>query len=60
MLFLFLFSAPLCAQIDRVEPPYWWADMETSEVQILFYGENIATYNVSTEDEVLITGVTKR
>ncbi|MEC8884957.1 MAG: glycoside hydrolase family 13 protein, partial [Bacteroidota bacterium] len=59
ILFLFLFSAPLCAQIDRVEPPYWWADMETSEVQILFYGENIATYNVSTEDEVLITGVTK-
>ncbi|SHH73749.1 glycoside hydrolase family 13 protein [Leeuwenhoekiella palythoae] len=59
MLFLFLFSAPLCAQIDRVEPPYWWADMETSEVQILFYGENIAAYDVSTEDEVLITGVTK-
>ena len=59
MLFLFLFSAPLCAQIDRVEPPYWWADMETSEVQILFYGENIAAYDVSTDDEVLITGVTK-
>lgn len=59
MLFLFLFSAPLCAQIDRVEPPYWWADMETSEVQILFYGENIATYNVFTTDEVIITGITK-
>ena len=59
ILFLFLFSAPLCAQIDRVEPPYWWADMETSEVQILFYGENIAAYDVSAEAEVLITGVTK-
>ena len=59
ILFLFLFSAPLCAQIDRVEPPYWWADMETSEVQILFYGENIAAYDVSTDDEVIITGITK-
>ena len=59
ILFLFLLSAPLCAQIDRVEPPYWWADMETSEVQILFYGENIAACDVSTEAEVLITGITK-
>jgi len=35
------------AQIDRVEPPFWWSDMNLSEVQIMFYGENIAQNEVS-------------
>ncbi len=29
----------------RMEPPFWWADMEHDKVEILFYGKDIATYN---------------
>lgn len=30
--------------IERVEPPFWWAGFEERELQILIYGENIASY----------------
>ena len=26
----------------RMEPPFWWTGMQNSELQILFYGQNIA------------------
>ncbi len=31
--------------LERIEPPFWWADMEHDEIEILFYGKNIATYD---------------
>ena len=36
----------LHAQIDRVEPPFWWSDMHRTEVQILLYGENLARMDI--------------
>ena len=33
--------------------------METSEIEILFYGKDIAEYSVSTQEEVVINGVVK-
>ncbi|WP_203296382.1 glycoside hydrolase family 13 protein [Luteirhabdus pelagi] len=44
---VFLFSFSLFAQLERVEPPFWWSDMHTSQIDILLYGENISTYEVS-------------
>jgi hypothetical protein len=35
-------SLTINAQIDRVEPPFWYAGMH--ELEILFYGKNIAQY----------------
>jgi glycosidase len=29
--------------LDRVEPPFWWAGMSNPELQLLVYGENIAS-----------------
>ena len=38
---LFLSSFTL-AQIQKVEPAFWWKGMKNPELQILVYGKNIA------------------
>jgi glycosidase len=35
------------AQVERMEPPFWWSDMHHSDLEILLYGENIAQHNVT-------------
>jgi len=54
-----LFALSLSAQIDRMEPPFWYEGMNKSEVQVLFYGKNIAQNSVSISNNVVITNVTK-
>ncbi|MGI0106933.1 glycoside hydrolase family 13 protein [Salinimicrobium sp. WS361] len=58
-LFLFLVSVSLSAQIEKVEPPFWWSDMNYSEVQLMFYGKNIAEYTISAPKEMVISNVRK-
>ncbi|WP_345090704.1 glycoside hydrolase family 13 protein [Flavobacterium chungnamense] len=58
IIFLF-FSISTFAQIDRVEPPFWWNDMEHSDVQIMFYGKNIAENQVSVSNGIIIKGIQK-
>ena len=46
----------------RIEPPNWWTGMEHNEVQILFYGENIANYDLTTlqnNNDIEIKSITK-
>jgi neopullulanase len=57
--FVALFTLSLSAQIDRIEPPFWYEGMNKSEVQVLFYGKNIAENSVSISNNVVITNVTK-
>ena len=52
-----LFNFFSYAQIDRVEPPFWWSDMNLSEVQIMFYGKNIAQNEVSVSNGLTINNV---
>ncbi|WP_378173107.1 glycoside hydrolase family 13 protein [Aquimarina sp. SS2-1] len=33
--------------ITRVEPPFWWVQMKSQDLQLLIHGENIATFDVS-------------
>ena len=47
------------AQIDKMEPPFWYEGMNKSEVQVLFYGKNIAKNTVSVSNNVVITNVAK-
>ena len=54
-----LFTLSLSAQIDRMEPPFWYEGMNKSEVQVLFYGKNIAQNSVSISNNVVITNVVK-
>ncbi|MDP5000518.1 MAG: glycoside hydrolase family 13 protein [Flavobacterium sp.] len=59
LLLIIAFSASVVAQIDKMEPPFWYEGMNKSEVQILFYGKNIAENTVSISNNVVITNVTK-
>ena len=56
---LILFNFVSNAQIDRVEPPFWWSDMNFSEVQIMFYGKNIAQNEVSVSSGLVIKTIQK-
>ena len=38
------------AEIQRVEPPFWYTGMKNHELQIMFYGEDIAASAVSLAD----------
>lgn len=35
----------LSNKIERVEPPNWWIDMKTKDLQLLVYGKNISDYD---------------
>ncbi len=35
----------LSNKIERVEPPNWWIDMKTKDIQLLVYGKNISNYD---------------
>ncbi|NHN26707.1 glycoside hydrolase family 13 protein [Flavobacterium jejuense] len=47
------------AQIEKMEPPFWYENMNKSEVQVLFYGKNIAENGISVSNSIIITNITK-
>ena len=47
------------AQVERIEPPFWYADMVHSDLQIMFYGKNIGYSKVSVSNNVVIKNVQK-
>ena len=49
----------VAAQIDKVEPPFWWSNMHNPELQIMFYGKNIARYEASVSNNISIKNVVK-
>ena len=59
LVFSIFFSLSSFAQIERVEPPFWWSDMNEPTLQIMFYGKDIAQYEVSASKEVVIENVFK-
>ncbi|WP_445719760.1 glycoside hydrolase family 13 protein [Flavobacterium sp.] len=59
LLLIIAFSTSVVAQIDKMEPPFWYEGMNKSEVQVLFYGKNIAENTVSISNNVVITNVIK-
>ncbi len=54
-----LISSSAFAQVDKVEPPFWWNDMTHSDVQIMFYGKNIAQNEVTVSNGIIIKGIQK-
>jgi glycosidase len=59
ILFLGLISAPLFAQVDKMEPPFWYAGMHNTDLQIMFYGKNIAQNSVEISNGITIKNVQK-
>ena len=48
----------LQAQIERVEPPFWWAGMTNPNLQLMLYEEGIGSAKVSTASEhITVIGV---
>ncbi|MFP4024023.1 MAG: glycoside hydrolase family 13 protein [Thiohalospira sp.] len=45
--------------INKVEPPNWWTGMENPELQIMLYGNNIASYDLSLSNNDLLHSVQK-
>ena len=56
-LILLVFSLNANAQIQRVEPPFWYAGMHNPELQIMFYGKNIADNEVSVSNAITIKSI---
>jgi len=57
--FALLFNFLSFGQIDKIEPPFWWSDMNLSEVQVMFYGKNIAQNEVSVSNGLTIKSIQK-
>jgi len=48
------------AEIQRVEPPFWWSGMKNTRLQLMLYGVDIAEYTVTIADkEVILDSITK-
>lgn len=58
--FLFLlFLAISFAQIQKVEPAFWWHGMKNPDLQILVYGKDISKYQVELSDNIKVKDLTK-
>ena len=54
-----LLSTFAFAQIQKVEPMFWWKGMKNPELQILVYGKNISDYTIELSDEIKIKDIQK-
>lgn len=52
-----IMSSNAFAQIDKIEPPFWWSDMQLNELQIMMYGDNIARFDVKAQDPLIIKNI---
>lgn len=57
--FLLLLTKVSFSQIEKIEPPFWWSDMQNTELQLLCYGKNISDYHVSISDSIPILEIQK-
>ena len=54
-----LLSTFALAQIQKVEPMFWWKGMKNPDLQILVYGKNISDYTIELSDEIKIKDIQK-
>jgi glycosidase len=59
LLLLLLTATTTQAQIDKMEPPFWYAGMLNPQLQVMCYGKNIAQYDVSVSNNIVISNITK-
>lgn len=58
--FLFLLLVAISfAQIQKVEPAFWWHGMKNPDLQILVYGKDISKYQVELSDNIKVKELTK-
>ena len=54
MIVLLVFSFSAQAQIKKIEPPFWWADMKNTTLQLMVYGNNINAYRVKVRGAAIV------
>ena len=59
VLLTFLLSSFAFAQIQKVEPMFWWKGMKNPELQILVYGKEISKYNIELSDQIKVKNIQK-
>lgn len=47
LILLFLIPNSQAQDVKVIDPPFWWANMPVTELQIQLYGENIGSYRAS-------------
>lgn len=52
-----LVSLQLSAQIQKVEPPFWWSGMQDPDLQLLVYGKGINTLQPEFESDIPIKDI---
>ena len=45
-LIIFVTSFSNFAQIEKIEPPFWWEGMQESTIQLMLYGKNLSQYDL--------------
>lgn len=58
----FIFMIICCSaygQVERIEPPNWWAGMQNTELELLVYGQNINQLQPEFSDDITIKKVVK-
>lgn len=58
-LIIALFNMTLLAQVERIEPPFWYEGMQREDLQIMVYGKNIARYEVRFSGNIEISEIKK-
>ena len=58
-LLFILLSCTLSAQIQKVEPAFWWKGMKNPELQLLLYGKNIADKQLEVSNGIRIKKLEK-
>ncbi|MEO6347967.1 MAG: glycoside hydrolase family 13 protein [Aquaticitalea sp.] len=49
----------LFSQVEKIEPPFWWSDMNHSELELMVYGKNMAQYEVAFSEGIKIISAKK-
>ncbi len=47
------------AQVERVEPPYWWTEMNNTDLELLVYGDKINQLEPEFSNDITIKKVVK-
>ena len=45
-LIIFVTSFSNFAQIEKIEPPFWWEGIQESKIQLMLYGKNLSQYDL--------------
>lgn len=58
-LFICFFASKATAQIEKIEPPFWWENMQENNLQLLVYGKNISDLEVRVQEPLKLISLRK-